>query len=575
MTNEIKVGVIFVIGVATLFVFTVMISDVPFLREGFDFEILFPDAAGIDRGDKVLFAGVVVGDVERVYFDGTKVVVRCRIRRKDVKIPENSIFSIRHATLLGGLAVYIEPGDSSRLVKPNQRVLGVPPQDIVSSLTRTSESIGGLVRSVQGKLDDIAGEIKKVLSTFTKGKGTIQRLLRDEKFYNDLSAFAENARKISDDIRAGRGTVGKLLTDESIYNEAKATLKELKVAVTDAKKMLSEIKTAYQKGEGIFGLLKDKEIVKSARKAAKNIEKVTAKLREATETDSLLNFLLKPGGAQIFDDLSAAMTDLKDIFTEIRQGKGLLPTLIRDEKLANDAREAVASTKRIIKRLENAKEGSLWKFITEPEMYRRANRVLRDAEEALAPIARLRVFVGLGSWRYEKMRMNAYPVYLRLYPTRRRYFLLGATFFHMDPDSPVIYDVSAQERGKPLIQADFQLAWLFNLGPRKKSHTNEVVLTARGGLIEGKLGLGLDVSFLGFLRFTLEGRDVHTDTQRFYENVEPFLLRAYLTFKIGRFIRLYIGGSNLLDNPELCGGVVIEWEDKDIKSIVGIAGVMR
>jgi len=575
MANEIKVGVLFVIGIATLFVFTVLISGVPFLQKGFTFEILFPDAAGIDRGDRVLFAGVVVGDVERVYFDKTKVVVRCRIRRDDVQIPQDSTFTIRHGTLLGGLAVYIEPGKSTRFLEANQRVAGVPPQDIVSSLTRTSESIGDLVRSVQGKLDDVVAEIKKALTSLTEGKGTIQKLLQDNKLYEELKRLAENARKISDDLRAGQGTIGKLLADDSVYKEAKATLTELKTAVADAKKMLTDIKKSYDEGKGIFALLKDKEIVKSVRKSAKNIEKVTEKLSRATEGDSLLGMLLKPGGAQIFDDLSAAMTDLKDIFTDIKEGKGLLPTLIRDESLAKDAKEAVASAKRVIKRFEEAKEGSLWKFITEPGLYKKANKVLKDAEEALAPIARLRVFVGLGSWRYEKMRMTTYPVYLRLYPTKKRYFLLGATFFHMDSDSPVIYDVAAQERGKTLTQVDFQFAWLFNLGPHDKNPANDVVLTTRAGLIEGKVGAGVDIDFLGWLRFSLEARDVHTDTKRFYEDIEPFLMRAYLTLKISRLVRLYIGGSNLLDEPEFCGGVVVEWEDKDIKSIVGIAGAIQ
>ncbi|RKY13304.1 MAG: hypothetical protein DRP82_05570, partial [Planctomycetota bacterium] len=69
--------------------------------------------------------------------------------------------------------------------------------------------------------------------------------------------------------------------------------------------------------------------------------------------------------------------------------------------------------------------------------------------------------------------------------------------------------------------------------------------------------------------------DVHTDTKRFYEDVEPFMLRAYLTIKLSRYIRIYLGGSNLLDTPEFCGGVVVEWEDKDIKSIVGIAGALQ
>jgi len=587
MSAEFKVGFLFLAGVGALFVLTVLVSDVPIFKAGYEFDVLFADAAGLDKGDRVLVSGVVVGEVNRVDLteDG-RVKVHCRVSRDGVRIPIDSEFTIRHSSLLGGLAVYITPGRSATTVKQRPTVEGLPPQDIVSSLTSTSESIGELVRSVQSKLDDVVADVRKAIKTLTEGEGTIPKLMSDKALYEDLKKTVSNLRKVSDNLNEGKGTVGRLLVDESLYDEATSLVKDIKDAVADAKKVVGDFRSSYENSEGIFKLIKEEDVYRSLKKAAADVEALTSKVKGALEGDSILNQLLKPGGGQLFDDLSGAFADLGSVMKDIKEGDGPLPALIRDKEMAKDLKETIKSVRNVTARLdEQYRKGTLLEGIIGKKLVRKTEKVITDAEAALAPMARLRVYVGLGGARYELQKETAGSVWLRLQPTRHRYFLLGGTFFQMDEDSPVSFDYTRQQAGHVMVYPTFQLAWLFTLREgtlgkeeRRAGHTlplDRIVLTARGGLLEGKGGAGVDVDFLRYLRLTIEARDTHTDWDRYHEHISPFLLRATVGVRIGRIFWVYLGGSNLLDRAEVCGGITIEWEDRDIRSIVSVAGLMQ
>jgi phospholipid/cholesterol/gamma-HCH transport system substrate-binding protein len=577
MSAELKVGLLFFIGLGALFVFSLSVSDVTFLKKGYEFEIAFPDAAGIQRGDKVLVSGVTVGDVADLSFaENGEVLVKCRITDERAKIPTDSSFAIKHSSLLGGLSISITPGKSSQTVKEVGRVKGEPPQDLVGSLSKAGDTLSESFSSLEEKLNDVLSEIKKAIKTFTENEGTIQQLLKDRKLYDDLSKTAEDLKKIIGDVREGKGSVGKLFTDDSLYEDLKSTVIELKTAVKDAEGFLGNLKKTTEDGKGLLELLLGKETSEDIKKAVKDIEAVTSKLKSSTETDSLLNQLLKPGGGKIFDDLSGAFSDIKDLFSQIKEGKGLLNTLLYDEKASQDLKEAVTSVRNVVKRLDEAKDGSLWKIITEPELYDKVKKTLDDASEALSPIARLRVFVGLESSYYDYQKETATSIYLRMYPRSTRYFLLGATFFYFDENSPVTFDLAAQEAGSYVTKPTILMAQLFRLNHDDKDPKNDIALTLRGGLLEGTGGGGVELElFNRDLLLTLEGRAAHTDPNDFYEHIKPFLLRFRISYRVWEWVRLYVGVGNILDRAELLVGISIEWEDKDIKSVVGIVGAMQ
>ncbi|GAI31140.1 unnamed protein product, partial [marine sediment metagenome] len=148
-----------------------------------------------------------------------------------------------------------------------------------------------------------------------------------------------------------------------------------------------------------------------------------------------------------------------------------------------------------------------------------------------------------------------------------------------------------ERRGRYLTNPDFQLAWVFNLGesedgkdekPReskkedkeedKKKDENLTRLTLRVGLLDGLSGGGFDLDFWQRFRLTCEVRVRHRSPGSHYEFISPYYARAYLSMKVARFFRVYAGADNFAHTAVLSFGISIEWEDKDIRNVIGIAG---
>ena len=95
-----------------------------------------------------------------------------------------------------------------------------------------------------------------LLAGVEQGKGNIGKLLKDEEFYDRLTAIETEGQKLLTDIRTSDGTLGKLIHDPSLYNDVDAPLKRI-----DA------ILAGMQAGQGTAGkLLNDRRSTTSCRR---------------------------------------------------------------------------------------------------------------------------------------------------------------------------------------------------------------------------------------------------------------------------------------------------------------------
>ena len=78
MSSEIKVGVIFFVGVLILFVMTVIVTGFSFFEQGYTFPVYFKNIAGLEEGSRVLFSGVNVGTVDQITIKGNLVRVQAQ-----------------------------------------------------------------------------------------------------------------------------------------------------------------------------------------------------------------------------------------------------------------------------------------------------------------------------------------------------------------------------------------------------------------------------------------------------------------------------------------------------------------
>ena len=81
----------------------------------------FASVSGLKKGVSVEIAGVDIGKVESITLNDYKADVQMKIRT-GVRLPEDTIASIRTRGLIGDKYVSLSPGASDRMIPPNGKI---------------------------------------------------------------------------------------------------------------------------------------------------------------------------------------------------------------------------------------------------------------------------------------------------------------------------------------------------------------------------------------------------------------------------------------------------------------------
>jgi phospholipid/cholesterol/gamma-HCH transport system substrate-binding protein len=216
---EFKVGLFVLIALVGLIMFIFSVNDSTVLEKGKSVRVVFGFANGLKKNAPVRFAGVDEGIVKEItlFFDQaeqkTKVALDLWIK-KDTKIPSDSAVVVNQLGMMGEKYIEIFPGkDTQNFFKEGQTVLGKDPV-------------------AQSALSDRMMEVSDQLESAVAG---VNRLISDEKNIESIRTTLENFSLLTgslDDIiysiSEGRGTVGKLLYDERLYDDLEGLAADLK-----------------------------------------------------------------------------------------------------------------------------------------------------------------------------------------------------------------------------------------------------------------------------------------------------------------------------------------------------------
>lgn len=208
---ELKVGIFIFIGIVILSVIVFSIGNFYSVKHGYTLNIVFSFANGIGIGAPVRYSGVEVGEVRdiNVYFDEkeNKPMVKILIWvAQNTWINENAKAAINTLGLLGEKYLEIIPGTrETRLLQKGDTLRGQDPvstEEIARSTKELVIKIGVLIESINKITGDeeFRGSLKNTVSNIEEitvyvrdfvgyikdGKGTIGRLLTDDKLYNDI-----------------------------------------------------------------------------------------------------------------------------------------------------------------------------------------------------------------------------------------------------------------------------------------------------------------------------------------------------------------------------------------------------
>ena len=89
------------------------------------------------------------------------------------------------------------------------------------------QSVAGDAKTLLAQTEGMVGDARGIIAQINSGQGTLGKLTKDEKLYNETTAMMGQAREILEKINRGQGSVGQLINDDSFLKNAKLSLQKL------------------------------------------------------------------------------------------------------------------------------------------------------------------------------------------------------------------------------------------------------------------------------------------------------------------------------------------------------------
>ncbi len=202
--QKIRTGLFVMAGLAVLVIAVFFIGNKKGLfSANFHVQGMFKDVNGLQLGNNARFAGINVGVVENILIinDTTVKVVLSLNENVRKFIKRDAKLSIASDGLMGDKLVAISPGGAttSEEVKNGDQLVAVNPFDMdkmIKKITGITDDAGSL----------IAG-LSQVVDKVNHGKGSIGRLLNDDKMARDIEGTVNQAKTTIANVHATTTTL--------------------------------------------------------------------------------------------------------------------------------------------------------------------------------------------------------------------------------------------------------------------------------------------------------------------------------------------------------------------------------
>lgn len=318
---ELKTGLL---SVAALVVAATMIFLVSgtggFFWQRYTLKAKFDNVAGLSSGAAVRVAGVEVGSVEAVRFDGAAVEVTFTLSREmQPRITTESVAAIGSVSLLGEAALDVTASGAGRPLEefeyvPSRRTPGQL-ADVAEGATRALDQATGMIRDLRA------------------GRGTIGRLFTDESLYQEVEGFVGASEAVMKNLQAGRGTAGRLLTDDALYIRLEGSLRDLQ-----------QITARISAGEGSLGrLLHDDTFAQSLTSTTANLDAITGRINKGEGTAGKL--VTDPA---LYNRINALAERLDALTGRLSAGEGTAGRLLQDQQLYDNLNGAATELRGLV-----------------------------------------------------------------------------------------------------------------------------------------------------------------------------------------------------------------------------------
>jgi phospholipid/cholesterol/gamma-HCH transport system substrate-binding protein len=323
---QLRVGIVAMVAMVILGLLVVLLTgSTKWFAKTSMLSTFMTDSANMSKGSPVRINGIPAGKVATVEWSGLpgRRAVKMTMEIETDKLPQipvDSEVAIASENALGNKFINIRKGESPETVKPGAELKS---QD-TSGFDDVVASGYAVMVSAKVMLERMDG----IVSVIESGKGSIGKLINDDRLYDNLAKTAEEAAKITVAVNSDKGSIGKLLHGTELHDD-------LRSAIARVNKLVDGLEA----GQGTAGkLLKD---------------------------------------TALYDEFKATATEARTLMADLNAGKGTAGKLLKDEALHNQIVSTIARMDTLLDKI-NSGEGSLGQLVVNPQLYDSLNGTARE-----------------------------------------------------------------------------------------------------------------------------------------------------------------------------------------------------
>jgi len=342
---DLKVGIL-VLASLVFLIFMILTASggIALFEEEFIVKTRVAEVDGLIPGNEVRLAGYRIGNVKEVRFapelpdrpedpNTIEIIMRVDPRVARERIRSDSVVTLGSIGLLGDKVVEITPGTKhGKPIQSGDYLRSTPGTNIRKIISGVDPLIADLA--------DTAEQIKRLVAGINEGQGTLGKLIRDPKLYQDIDRTVLEAQELVRRIREGEGTVGKLINDPTLYADLKRTLTRLEQLTRD-----------LREGQGtIARLIREPELYEKLDRTMTRLDEISARVdviaARIERGEGTIGRLIND--PTLHEETKATITNIKNITQRMDNGEGTFGALLHDRQLYNNLNALSSELVRLI-----------------------------------------------------------------------------------------------------------------------------------------------------------------------------------------------------------------------------------
>ncbi len=498
MNRFAKIGLFFTLTIIFTTLYIMKTADKMSDQKSYKLYAYLEDASGLLNDQSILVAGVAVGKLTRIDLENNMAKVTLQIRN-DVRIFKDALLAKKMQSMLGTSIIYINPGtDKEHQLKEGDFIMQVQSK---TSIDAAMENLENLTVKVNNIVD--------VMDKYSKKNGMQEQFEKTMKYLLEKSVTTSIV--VEQNLIYLRATLS---------NIAELTDKINRKSDKEMEKFSALLATTAQLAETINKMMGDnKDNVKDS------VDSIAKSLKELSKQAAIS---------------TKAMENVKEITNDIKDGKGNIGKILKDEKLYEEIKSMTKKASDYI----NSTIGMNVKVDFHTEYLLNTNDFKSYADVVLSP--RPDKFYSLGIVDDPKGKITVTEKYKEIET-------------ESPPGSVQSTEIirESEETRESKVKISAQLGRIF--GP----------ISIRGGLIQNTAGFGFDFSTDDIYKISTEMFDMGRDENpywRVYGNIFPFTWAA----EPFNWIYLNTGLDDILwaDERNFFVGGGLKFTDNDIKALL-------